>query len=486
MPQEGSSATPVVIREATDRNGAFRLKGGIGGRYRLKVRHPAYFEGAYGSSAPNAAGTVVLLEPGQHVKGLQIALVRPSAVGGRVLNELGDPLSGVNVNVLVQRRRQGRVYWAPASTSAIARTNDRGEYRAFGLDPGKYAVMAAMLKYGAADSDESDGKEAYGAIFYQNEKDLSRVLDIHAGADLAGIDLLMQKAKVFRVAGRVALPSEQEFKSASLLLWPSSTPFIRSGVPVRPDGTFELRNLESGSYMLIAMLEVDGRRWTTRSTLDVTDRDIQDFVIVPQRNHQVAGKVVMEGGGQADLSAVTVALRAVEDNAPFPVVSAKAGKNGVFALEDVGGQVYRVHVVAPDEHLYRKAAKFDGSDVMDKEFPVAGPSNLEVALSAEAGSVEGEVRNDEAPVAGALVALVPKGERRKIPEYYRFASTDLSGRFRIAGLAPGEFVLFAFDGVDSEECYDPEFLKQYERKATEVAVSAGGAKQVSLPVLGAK
>jgi hypothetical protein len=484
--EKQGASSPTVVRGATDQSGAFRLQGTAGGQYRLSVSHPSYFDGRYGSKPGNAMGTPVAFAPGQETKGLDVRLIRPAAISGRVLNEAGEPVSSVNVTVLVQRRRQGRINWAPASTSAITRTNDRGEYRAFGLQPGRYAVLAAMLRHGAS-GPEGGTNEAYGSVFYQNEKDLSRaqVLHLQSGADLAGIDLLVRKTEVFHVTGKVDLPPEQEFASASLLVSPSSMPFVRTGVPIRPDGAFELRNLEAGSYVLFANIEGNGRRWTTHSLLEVTDRNIENLSLQPQSSYIVTGKVSISGSEQ-DLAGVMITLRSTDDHVPFSTVSGKSAKNGSFTVQRVVGQTYRVHVTPPHENLYLKSAKADGADVTEKDFPVRGPLQLELVLAGDAGAVEGEVRNQETPAVGAMVALVPKRNRRNLPEYYRLSSSDSNGRFRIAGVVPGEYVLLSFDDVDPEECYDPEFLRQYERKGSDVVVAPAGKQEVSQAVIETK
>jgi hypothetical protein len=102
-------------------------------------------------------------------------------------------------------------------------------------------------------------------------------------------------------------------------------------------------------------------------------------------------------------------------------------------------------------------------------------------LGADGGQLEGVVTNDKAePCDSVTVALIPPGAHRSRP-FYKFPTTDTSGKFTINGIAPGTYKLLAWDKVDNNAVmYDPDFLRSYESAAQTVEVLPGDKKSIDL------
>jgi hypothetical protein len=115
------------------------------------------------------------------------------------------------------------------------------------------------------------------------------------------------------------------------------------------------------------------------------------------------------------------------------------------------------------------------------------PGTLELDLSLAGGTVTGTVLNDQKPVAGALVALVPDPPNRNRDEMYSTKITDQYGRFSMPGLPPGDFKLFAWEvtegGIDVR---DPDILKQYEAHGTSVQIKEKQQQSVQLDLIPAE
>jgi hypothetical protein len=136
----------------TDDQGGFLIAGLPPGRYTVKAEKPAYLSAALGSKRPLRSGTALVLAGGANVSGLVVKLWRGAVVAGRVTDESGRPLRGAAVRLV----RDGGasdpslpVYsnnnfgsGPPGAPGGRETTNDRGEYRIFGLEPGEYVVMA--------------------------------------------------------------------------------------------------------------------------------------------------------------------------------------------------------------------------------------------------------------------------------------------------------------------------------------------------------
>ena len=70
-------------------------------------------------------------------------------------------------------------------------------------------------------------------------------------------------------------------------------------------------------------------------------------------------------------------------------------------------------------------------------------------------------------------------------ERYRKTVTDQSGRFTLRGVAPGDYTLFAWESVEGEAYYNPEFLKTYEGQGTALRIGEGDHKMLRVDVIAA-
>src|SRR3989454_9639168 len=123
----------------TDDQGVFDLAELPAGRYTLTVSKSGFVSLSYGQRRPLQAGTPLQLLDRQQLKGVDFRLPRGSAIAGRVLDEDGDAMPGVNVRVMRYQYLQGDRRLTPAGAG---QTDDKGQYRVWGLMPGDYYVNA--------------------------------------------------------------------------------------------------------------------------------------------------------------------------------------------------------------------------------------------------------------------------------------------------------------------------------------------------------
>src|SRR5437762_3653751 len=123
----------------TDDTGIFDLTELPAGRYTLTVSKSGFVSLSYGQRRPLQAGTPLQLADGQTLKGIEFQLPRGSVIGGRVLDEDGEAMPGVMVRVMRYQYLQGDRRLTPAGAG---QTDDKGQYRVWGLMPGDYYVNA--------------------------------------------------------------------------------------------------------------------------------------------------------------------------------------------------------------------------------------------------------------------------------------------------------------------------------------------------------
>ena len=145
-----------------------------------------------------------------------LRLTPHGVIAGRVLDEDGEPVERVQVSTMRYQSFRG-------SGNCCLRggmTDDLGEYRIFGLAPGKYCASARYQQRGfmAAEDRTAGGKpdEDYVPTYYPGTNDPAGavLVAVTAGSVLGGTDTL-RKARTVRVRGRWPMPREKGFRTTS-------------------------------------------------------------------------------------------------------------------------------------------------------------------------------------------------------------------------------------------------------------------------------
>jgi len=78
------------------------------------------------------------------------------------------------------------------------------------------------------------------------------------------------------------------------------------------------------------------------------------------------------------------------------------------------------------------------------------------------------------------VALVPDLAYRNRDELYRSAVTDAAGKFKLQGVAAGDYRVFAWEEITDGTWQDAEVLRNVESRGKAVRIGEGGETAVEL------
>jgi hypothetical protein len=137
-------------------------------------------------------------------------------------------------------------------------------------------------------------------------------------------------------------------------------------------------------------------------------------------------------------------------------------------------------------NLYVRSIRLGDLDVLNGGLHLDGPPDapLEIVIGTTPGWVKGVVRNrDREPVPNVTVSLLPDLGRRARSDLYRTVSTDAAGRFTIEGVPPGDYVAFGWDGIESGDWQNPDFVALYESRGSAVRVRDNAPANVELTTL---
>jgi protocatechuate 3,4-dioxygenase beta subunit len=93
------------------------------------------------------------------------------------------------------------------------------------------------------------------------------------------------------------------------------------------------------------------------------------------------------------------------------------------------------------------------------------------------------VNDRQEALANRTVVLVPDIRLRPRTDLYKVVSTDSTGQFRMQGVTPGAYKLFAWDNVETGAWENPAFISAYEQAGRPVHVYEGASESLQLQVI---
>ncbi len=480
---------------STDANGRFVFESLSPGRYLLLASHDGYVNN-YRANA-GLRGELLSLASGQHINDVVLRLLPDGAIAGHITNESGKPIRGVSVQAMKSSYLRGV---RDLHEAAHAVTSEAGEYRITGLAPGKYYIRA---KPAASLKPKPGSDKTYVPLYYPAANDRARAvaLVLRAGEDLAGIDMNLVLVHTVHIRGRVmnARTSLASSEAEVTLLSDQGEMIFASKDFSAVRATFEFEGVPPGSYVLVAQQPSSPQERKTmwgRTSIEVGDNNLEHADVVVGPGVDVSGRIRVEGKTPVDLSenrnrhGMTGTLVSQEPSALASLVPdidiATVNADGTFIFQEVPEGSYRVSFIQAPAGFYLKSSGV--ADVLETGLTVGrghSPPALELTLSPGAGRIEGTVESGEQPVPGVLVVLVPDGKQRAQPNYYRQAPSDQLGRFALRSIVPGDYTLFAWEQIESDAYFDPEFLGQYEDRGKAVHVEEGGQITVKVEAISA-
>src|SRR5581483_4870157 len=367
MPDQRGEAwkQPQVYSTLSESDGRFTIKNVPAGRYRFSAKHTGYVDQSYQSSGADT-GAVLALQAGQEIRDVIFRMTLAAVINGKVSDEDGEPMAGIQV-VALHRPTEDELAehrWRPnhqeLSPVAGAQTDDRGQYRLYGLKPGEYYIRAVdQFEPSAIDMGSEDQwqlKEALGSefapVYYPGVTQMSQAqaVPVTAGEE-AQIDFAMARTKTGQISGRVLGADGKPSSDAYVLL--QETPATQYGMPhtATPNdkGEFTMRGIPPGSYVLIAQQRSSGSDesgYSARQKIEVGADKNESVTLALGRGIRVSGRVSAVGGS---LHPERLFVDLISEEDEFPGGWAHVKKDGSFEMPDVPDGSFTLSVNGLDE-----------------------------------------------------------------------------------------------------------------------------------------
>jgi hypothetical protein len=396
-----------------------------------------------------------------------IALIKGGVITGRVTNAAGEPLIGMRMSAIRVRDAEARPSQT-AATSPQRTTDDRGVYRIYGLQPGRYIVVAnSSLGY-------SGGALYYGeapTYYPSSTRDAAAEVTVASGSEASGIDIRYRGEPGYAVSGKITGADLAESTGTLAVYLNQATTAAGFGVifiyPNQGSANFAFYGVPDGEYELSTesydINRVDGfSSQPRRVTVKGADATGIELKLAPQSS--IAGKVVLETLAErcdekrrpAPEEIILQVRRDDAVKAPPPALSfprdASANEKGEFLLRRLNPARYRLQVNMPDESWYLKSLTAPAPagivDIARSGIPLkAGErvSGITVTIAEGAASLRGSVAPHEEGArlpAKMTVHLVP-AETASADDALRYAEAGVErdNSFEFKNLAPGKYRL---------------------------------------------
>jgi hypothetical protein len=532
-----ASELPGGRNALTDNSGAFEFTELPAGRYTLTASKAGYVGLSFGQRRPLQAGTPLQLADGQELKGVDFRLPRGSVITGHVYDENGDPLPGAAVRAGRYQYGQGQRQLVPAGT---AQTDDRGEYRMWGLNPGEYYISAiarnpgvpagrgfaaqvggpgAFLARGRGAPPAFNGRddleqEAYAPTYFPGVPSVNeaRAVTIGLATEVAGIDFNVLLVRASRISGRVTNADGSAASAGSVNLIPEGATG-RGGGPlggsygsrIQDDGVFSIVNVPPGRYVLRA--RGDGPRlrggnpstgsWSSRASsgddyvppqfavLPLTvNGDITNLTVALAMGATISGRVTFQATQSRQPPQVNqfrIIASLIDRSEMGPNSTARIEQDGTFLLVGVPAGSLWLRSQGPGSWSL-KSAIVDGRETIDAPFEVGAGDKItgvELTFIDRQAEINGTVTDAQGlAVTEYTVLAFPADSALWRPQARQIvtARPDQTGRFQLRGLPPGDYYVAAIDPAEQGEWFEAAFLEQHRGGATRVRLGEGDTR----------
>lgn len=517
----------------TDDSGAFAFTQLPPGRYLLSASKPTFVPMAYGALKTGRPGQWVVVSNGARVSALTIRLPRGATISGVVVDELGAPIATHYMalrRVVVTHTERTTVL---VHSEVLQVTDDRGQYRFYGLPAGEYVVQvspanfvnsAVFHRVSPADLDaalrrlpepprstDEPSDLTDTLVYYPGTTNAAEagVIAVGAGEERSGANITLQRVPAVTIRGQVASTGGTLPRVVTLVLAPTADNGLitrtRSGSTSWIDGSFSFEGVPPGQYTVIAQASPEPRAVApinaplnatlfARADVTVTGRDLPPITLTLEDGVTVSGIVQTDAASAGiDPRAVRVGLEPIigRNDVAIGVQAVAPDANGAFAITGVPPGRYRVTIDTgvSGRAILPKSATLQSTNALDDGIQVSGSdlSGLDVTITSLAAEISGSLQDASGRAATDFYVIVFPDDRKfwtMNSRRIKTARPGVDGTFVLRNLPPGNYRIAAVTDVDTNEWFEPTFLSQLVSASAQITLAEGEKKAFPLKLGG--
>ncbi len=481
-----------VYAAISDSSGRFKISDVPAGRYRFLATRTGYVDQHYQSTGGDT-GAILALQAGQEVKDVLFRMTLAAVFMGRVNDEDGEPMALMQVVALrkptdeeMEDREDSPSTGQELRPAGFAQTDDRGQYRIFGLKAGEYYIKAVddyePINHTIVGS-EWEVRQAlgtqYAPVYYPGVTQISQAkLLVLSPGEEDQVDLVLRRIKTVRISGRVIGADGKPATDAYVYLeeQPEGDYGITQGIETDSKGEFKVKGVAPGSYLLHAQQHsTEEANYHASQKIEVGNDDIDSVMLALGRGVNFLGRLEVSGAGTIRFERTLIDLTSHGDQTEG--AWARVKKDGTFRLLDVPDGTFSFFMNGLEQGWYVKSVRLGTTDLLANGLEVEKGKTggtIQVMVSNGGSELAGSVTQDDKPMIGARVRITPDPETLYNRLRTRTANTDQSGRFSFIGIAPGQYRVIAKVSDPDVVASDPKSvnLSEHDHKTIELTVAS--------------
>lgn len=536
-----------IRQTVTDDDGKFLFEGLPAGRFLVTASKAGWVTSYFGSPRPGRPpGVRVVVDAGARVN-VQVPIVPGSVIAGRIVAEDGRPMARqwpwlLEYRMVGDRRMLARATMPYDVGNFERSTDDRGEFRLFGLPPGTYFLVvnpsiasgarittAAEVRWALQPPGDSSAAApaqgpvaGYASMYFPGTPDPGAAQPIVVGPAEVRDDLMFRVSFVSmaRVAGIARREDGRPAASVTIALAAreAQVSLEGSGRQARTDaaGRFTFQNVPPGDYRLSTraasavtsppVLDLWGQ---TDVVVSGSDTDGVTVTLAPAS--AIEGRLVFNKTTLAppDPASIQLHFLSVEALAAAMSGAGTGGSSLQTATVQADGS-FRAIGLAPGRYVaeatwpgmrtgdgmagwWLTSTSVGARDLGDAPIDVRPNEDVRevtITFRDRIGAIEGVLTDPAGRPAPEYVVLAFPVERSSWTSTSRRvaapARPGTDGRFRLPGLVAGAYYLAVVTAVGPDEATDPAFLEAIVPSAMRVSVAEGETRRQDLRIGGSR
>jgi protocatechuate 3,4-dioxygenase beta subunit len=245
----------------------------------------------------NQRGKNVIVGEDENVDDINFSLVRGGVITGKILDADGRAM----IQEQVYLYRIEATAQQPQRPMAIARTvqtDDRGVYRFFGLNAGRYKVASGRPEenYGGYQANRIVYKQVFHPDVTEQEK--ANIIEVREGSEANNVDVkLGSPLQTFTASGRIIGEDGQPAPNTRFGVQRAAGPryeIALTSAITNNQGNFTVDGLAPGKYGVFLHPEPARVLRAEATTFDVIDGDVTGITVRLTKGSSISGVIVLE------------------------------------------------------------------------------------------------------------------------------------------------------------------------------------------------
>ena len=494
--------TSPAVTATTDASGWYRITGIAPGNYRIVAYAPAHV--IEGETNPLAPGKTVNVGEGENIENINFSITPGGVITGKITDPdnravIAEPVRAYKLDANGKRNSSGIPDFAN-----MWQTDDRGVYRIFGLEPGKYIVAAGAASEDAILRMAGAGGAYYRRTFYPEavEEAEAKIIEVTSGGEVESIDIKLvaaSRSKTFAATGRV-IEAETGKPVPGVMIGYGVTKggggsFGFGNSATNSAGEFRLEGLTPNTYNTFVIGLEASENYASQVNFEITGSDVSGLEIKMNRGSSISGVAVIEGSAdptlREKLTKVQIRAQTISsgDNPmgmeiDFGGGAGQIAANGTFKLGGIKPGKVRLSAMTfmAEKGFSLLRVEHNGAEVKELQLNAGDRlTGVRLVFAYGTASIAGrvEVRGGTLPAGARLFVRARREGGAEDPFSGGMpVQVDARGQFLIEGLSAGTYRLTLVDAMFGDDGQRTKLPKVEQT----VSVAGSGRQDVLMVV----